>query len=145
MGELGKVEANCPSSTVRFMMRNTAVPGATPPTAAESQAAVVETMPVREDIKAAGYHEGATFYEHRAFADAVNRGAAAEVGVDDGLMAVAMGVAAHRSIDTGLPVNIADVFPQSERVGDKRIGSALLGLPSQGSPKRVCADAEAWP
>ena len=38
MGELGKVEANCPSSTVRFMMRNTAVPGATPPTAAAAPA-----------------------------------------------------------------------------------------------------------
>jgi len=45
----------------------------------------------------AGSHHGATFYEHQAFIAAVRGEGAVEVTADDGLRAVAMGVAAEIS------------------------------------------------
>ena len=39
--------------------------------------------------------------------------AAAEVTLDDGLWSVAMGVAAHRSIELGRPVELSEVLPDS--------------------------------
>jgi myo-inositol 2-dehydrogenase / D-chiro-inositol 1-dehydrogenase len=56
-----------------------------------------------------GGHHGASYLEHVGFADAIRRGAAPEVGVDDGVWSVAMGVAAHRSIDEGRPVTLAEL------------------------------------
>ena len=41
----------------------------------------------------------------------MNGGGAPTVNVDDGLMAVALGEAAHRSIETGLPVEVASLVP----------------------------------
>ena len=41
----------------------------------------------------------------------LTNGGAPTVNVDDGLMAVALGEAAHRSIETGLPVEVASLVP----------------------------------
>lgn len=46
---------------------------------------------------AAGSHEGATYYQHLAFADAVRGDGPVQVSAEDGLRAVAMGVAAEIS------------------------------------------------
>jgi myo-inositol 2-dehydrogenase/D-chiro-inositol 1-dehydrogenase len=46
---------------------------------------------------AAGHHSGATYYEHVAFRRAILEGALVEVGPDDGLKAVTMGLAAELS------------------------------------------------
>ena len=46
---------------------------------------------------AAGQHHGATFYQHQAFARAVRGEGSVEVTADDGLRAVAMGLAAESS------------------------------------------------
>jgi myo-inositol 2-dehydrogenase / D-chiro-inositol 1-dehydrogenase len=46
---------------------------------------------------AAGSHHGATYYQHQAFIAAVRGEGACEVSADDGLRAVAMGVAAETS------------------------------------------------
>lgn len=46
---------------------------------------------------AAGQHHGATFYQHRAFAAAVRGEGPVQVTADDGLRAVAMGLAAETS------------------------------------------------
>ncbi|MFE8583719.1 Gfo/Idh/MocA family protein [Sphingomonas sp. NCPPB 2930] len=46
---------------------------------------------------AAGSHEGATYYQHLAFADAVRGEGPVQVSAEDGLRAVAMGVAAEIS------------------------------------------------
>ena len=35
------------------------------------------------------------------------------MNVDDGLMAVALGEAAHKSIETGMPVQIASLVPET--------------------------------
>ena len=63
------------------------------------------------NIKYAGQHFGASYIEHQRFAHAVRNGLVPEVSLQDGMRCVAVGLAAHRSIDTGLPVNLADVLP----------------------------------
>ena len=63
----------------------------------------------------AGYHEGATFYELKAFADACRAPcglAVAAVTLADGLAAVAIGVAAERSLKEGRPVLLAEVLAE---------------------------------
>jgi myo-inositol 2-dehydrogenase / D-chiro-inositol 1-dehydrogenase len=63
------------------------------------------------NIRYAGQHFGASFIEHQRFAKAVRGGTAPEVSLEEGMRSVAVGVAAHRSIATGLPVLLADVLP----------------------------------
>lgn len=67
-------------------------------------------VPVDEVAMAAGGHHGATYYEHVAFQRAVRDGTPAEVSLHDGLIAVAMGEAAERSVVEGRPVLIDEVL-----------------------------------
>ena len=67
------------------------------------------------NIRYAGQHFGASYIEHQKFAQALRDGAPAEIPLDEGLRAVAVGLAAHRSIDTGLPVPLADLLPEGLR------------------------------
>jgi len=64
-----------------------------------------------ELILAAGDHHGATFYQHQKFLDVIRSEAAVEVGIQEGAIAVAMGLAAEESIRTGtaVPVNTSDL------------------------------------
>lgn len=57
----------------------------------------------------AGFHFGASYVEVARFCDAVRNGTKPEVGVIDGLWSVAMGVAAHVSIDQGRPVLLTEL------------------------------------
>lgn len=72
--------------------------------------------PVREDVVvdaaalAAGGHHGSTYYEHRAFRRAIVDGGPVEVTVEDGLRAVAIGMAAERSIREGRAVEVAEIW-----------------------------------
>ncbi len=59
---------------------------------------------------AAGHHHGASFYSHAAFARAVRGQGQVEVTADDGLMAVAMGVAAEISAAEKRVVTMAEVL-----------------------------------
>lgn len=63
------------------------------------------------NIKYAGQHYGASYIEHQRFAAAVREGRPPEISLEEGLRSVAVGLAAHRSIDTGLPVLMSDVLP----------------------------------
>ena len=64
------------------------------------------------NIKYPGQHFGASYIEHQFFARAIREGLPPEITLEEGLRSVATGLAAHRSIDTGLPVAMADVLPQ---------------------------------
>ena len=57
-----------------------------------------ETVVVDKDILNAGSHHGSTFYEHKKFIEAIQKNSEAEVSLDDGLKAVAIGQAAELSI-----------------------------------------------
>jgi predicted dehydrogenase len=64
------------------------------------------------NIRYGGQHFGASYIEHEHFARAIREGTPAEITLEEGLRSVATGLAAHRSIDTGLPVALAEVLPQ---------------------------------
>lgn len=98
VGPLGKVEAFLPSTTVRVGLRTEGRPG-------------IRGEAVHDDrVAYEGFHHGSSYLEHLDLIDAVRTGAAPAVGLEDGLLSVAMGVAAHRSIDQGGPVAVADVL-----------------------------------
>jgi predicted dehydrogenase len=56
----------------------------------------------------AGFHFGASYIEVARYCDAVRNGARPDVDVNDGLWSVAVGAAAHRSIDEGRPVSLSE-------------------------------------
>lgn len=62
-----------------------------------------------ERVRHVGAHHGASYLEHVEFCDAIRSGARPTVTVDDGLWSVAMGAAAHRSIEQGRPVQLDEM------------------------------------
>ena len=66
-------------------------------------------VPPDERVRYQGLHHGASYLEHLDFLDAVRSGAPPRVTATDGLLAVAVGIAAHRSIDEARPVTLAEL------------------------------------
>ncbi len=96
VGDTAKVEAFVPENFIRFSYRD-----GTP----------VEEVPVHDArIVHTGLHEGASFLEHLDFFDAVREGTPAKVTLHDGLMSVAIGQAAHLSIDERRPVLMSELL-----------------------------------
>jgi predicted dehydrogenase len=103
VGERGKVEAFVPGlypvpegGKVRIADRGAGT--------------VVDEVVTDERIRFEGLHHGSSYLEHLDFRDAVLAGAAPEVGLGDGMLAVAVGVAAHRSIDERRVVALDEVL-----------------------------------
>ena len=69
-----------------------------------------ETVVVDEDILDAGSHHGSTFYEHKGFIKAIQNNTEAEVTLDDGLKAVAIGQAAELSIKEKRVVKLSELL-----------------------------------
>ncbi len=57
-----------------------------------------EIIEVDKKILDVGHHHGSTFYEHKAFINAIQNNLVPEISLNDGLMAVAIGEAAELSI-----------------------------------------------
>lgn len=101
VGDEGKVEAFLPSSTIRIGARRSI-----PPT--------VLTEEVHDpDVAYEGFHHGSSYLEHVDLHEAVRAGGRAGVGLEEGLWSVAVGVAAHRSIDQGRAVTLEEVLAES--------------------------------
>ena len=104
MGDAGKVEARVPSDVVRIGLKGTHGIGN------------VRTVKVSSTAPYEGLHHGSSYVEHQHFLEAVNSldaealRASSQASLSAGMLAVAMGVAGHRSITTGAPVRIADVL-----------------------------------
>ncbi|MEN8113813.1 MAG: Gfo/Idh/MocA family oxidoreductase [Actinomycetota bacterium] len=96
-GDIGKVEAFVPESVVRVGRR--------------SDGAVTEHEVVDDRVAYEGLHEGSSYLEHLDFRDAIIEGSEPGVTLEDGMLAVAVGVAAHLSIDEGRPVFLDEVIP----------------------------------
>jgi len=62
-------------------------------------------------IRYPGHHFGASYVEHLRFADAVRNHRPAEITLEEGLRAVATGIAAHRSIEEGRAVALREILP----------------------------------
>ncbi|HEY8383216.1 MAG TPA: Gfo/Idh/MocA family oxidoreductase [Microvirga sp.] len=72
----------------------------------EPKGPVRRPVHVDETVLKAGDHHGSTFYQHQKFRKAVLDGAPIEVTMEDGLKAVAIGLAAELSIKEGRAVAI---------------------------------------
>ncbi|NNE75136.1 MAG: Gfo/Idh/MocA family oxidoreductase [Acidimicrobiales bacterium] len=100
VGDTGKLEALIPENVIRRGRRG------------EHWMGSVETEPVRDDsIRFEGYHHGSSYLEHIDFVSAIADGTAPKVTLEDGLWSVAMGAAAHRSIDEQRFVDLAEFIP----------------------------------
>jgi myo-inositol 2-dehydrogenase / D-chiro-inositol 1-dehydrogenase len=95
-GDAGKAEAFIPAHRLVLTRR-------------DRPAAEEETVAIDPDIRAAGFHHGATYYQHVAFLDAIRRGAPPQVSVHDGALAVAVGLAAERSARQHRPVELREL------------------------------------
>jgi myo-inositol 2-dehydrogenase / D-chiro-inositol 1-dehydrogenase len=63
------------------------------------------------NLKYLGQHFGSSYVEHQRFADAVRKGLPPDIALEEGLRAVATGLAAHKSIDEGRVVAMSEVLP----------------------------------
>jgi predicted dehydrogenase len=96
-GDVGKMEALVTESILRIGKR------------ADGQH-VVDTHHIHHDgIKHVGLHHGSSYLEHVDFAETIRSHAAPKVTLMDGLRSAAIGFAAHRSIETGLPVRMDEL------------------------------------
>jgi predicted dehydrogenase len=70
-----------------------------------------ETIQVGADERVGyqGFHHGASYLEHLDFLDAIREGKPPAVTATDGMLAVVVGIAAHRSIDEARPVTLAEL------------------------------------
>jgi myo-inositol 2-dehydrogenase/D-chiro-inositol 1-dehydrogenase len=98
VGDLGKAEAFLPSAEFRLGRRDRGRPGV--------QREVVTDPRVAYE----GFHHGSSYLEHLDFLAAVRSGGTAGVGVEEGTLAVAMGVAAQQSIAEGRVVELDEVL-----------------------------------
>ena len=97
VGDRGKVEARLPSGMVLTGMREGEWFSPTIETATDAR------------IAHSGAHHGASYIEHLEFLSAIRNRTPPEVSAYDGLLAVAMGVAAQRSIEEGHPIDMSEV------------------------------------
>ncbi|MCT8160826.1 Gfo/Idh/MocA family protein [Pseudoruegeria sp. SHC-113] len=74
-------------------------------------------IPVDPTILEAGDHNGSTFYQHQKFHAVVRGEAAPEVTLQDGAMAVAMGLAAQESARTGQAIYLSSLMPDAAKAG----------------------------
>jgi predicted dehydrogenase len=98
VGDRGKVEALVTEGVVRIGHR------------ADGIGKVTERRVDDPAIAHRGMHHGASYLEHVAFRDAILERRPAEVTLHDGLMSVAIGAAAHRSIELGRTVDLQEVL-----------------------------------
>lgn len=98
VGDRGKVEAFLPSAEWRFAER------------ARGRDGIVREVVHDDRVAYEGFHHGSSYLEHLDFLAAVRSGGRPEVGLEHGLLSVAMGVAAHRSIDEARPVALDEVL-----------------------------------
>lgn len=99
VGTAGKVEALIPENVVRIGRRGQHVIGD------------VEHHPVSDDrIRIEGYHHGSSYLEHVDFAAAIRTGGRAAVTAEDGLWSVAIGEAAHLSIEQNRPIRLDELI-----------------------------------
>lgn len=94
-GDTGKLECFIPDSNLVIGKRS-------------PRSVQTEHIPVEQRILEAGFHHGSTYYQHVQFQRALRGGGVAEVTARDGLLAVAMGLAAERSATTGQPVEMRE-------------------------------------
>jgi len=98
VGDLGKLEALVTQGIVRVGRR------------ADGMHAVNERRVQTPEVGHIGFHHGSSFLEHLGFTEAIRTHSRELVTVEDGLWSVAIGAAAHRSIDESRFVEMTEVL-----------------------------------
>lgn len=111
VGDEGKLESLIPSLTLRHGRRQDWGTRSVWGQPSGSGKGVAVRRVWDTNIRYAGQHFGASYIEHQKFAHAIRHNLPPEVSLEDGMRSVATGLAAHRSIATGLPVALSDVLP----------------------------------
>jgi predicted dehydrogenase len=101
VGDLGKAEALVTESRVRVGLRKNGW--------FQTDEEDAHAYDVPSSVMAHGSHHGSSWREHVAMQRCIRSGQPAEVTLRDGLMSVAMGEAAHRSIAQGRPVMMSEL------------------------------------
>jgi myo-inositol 2-dehydrogenase / D-chiro-inositol 1-dehydrogenase len=111
VGSGGKVESFLPSLELRFGKR-ASVGNFSEWTYEASKPKELEVRNVWDDrVKYKGFHYGASYLEHLKFHSAIVNGDKPEVSLEEGMRSVAVGLAAHKSIDEGRVVAMDEVIP----------------------------------
>ncbi len=111
VGSEGKIESLIPSLTLRVGRREDWGKREVWGQASGTGRGVATRRVWDTNIRYAGQHFGASWIEHQKFAQAIREGLPAEISLEEGLRSVATGIAAHRSLQTGMPVLLSDVIP----------------------------------
>ncbi len=109
VGPIGKLECHVPGPG-RFWPSDELGPAPEPRLVFSPRDPVgpVESLvSVDPELLSAGDHNGATFYKHQGFYRAITEGGQVDVGVDDGLKAVVIGLAAQHSAEIGKAVTLS--------------------------------------
>lgn len=101
-GDRGKVECFLPKATDAECLL----------TLGDRETGAVRSEPIEVDaaLLEAGHHHGSTYFQQQAFLRAARGEAEVEVTVDDGLRAVAVGIAAQRSAEERRVVEMSEVL-----------------------------------
>lgn len=102
VGDDGKLEALIPDDVVRIGVRG------------RDRIGSVAERPLSSTAPVAGLHHGSSYVELERFRDAVLASAPAECTLADGLWSVAVGQAAHISIDEARPVLMSKLLTPAE-------------------------------
>jgi len=120
VGSKGKVVAETPSCLVTLHHPsqnasgdNASNPRTPPAPDSYEKNTTEEVLGVSQDLLAAGYHEGATFYELEAVVQAVLASETPQVTVHDGIMAVLLGVAAELSIKEKRAIDVQELLAET--------------------------------
>jgi predicted dehydrogenase len=110
-GNAGKIESFLPSLELRYGKR-ASVGNFKEWTHEAAKTKDLEVRKVWDDsIEYLGFHYGASYLEHKKFHQAIVEGGQPEVTLEEGLRSVAVGLAAHKSIDEKRPVLMSEVLP----------------------------------
>ncbi len=102
VGDLGKAEALVTQGIVRLGLRKNGW--------FQCEEESVRADDVPKSVLRHGSHHGSSWHEHVAMQRAIRTGTPPEVTLHDGLMATAMGEAAHHSIARGAPVEMRELI-----------------------------------
>jgi predicted dehydrogenase len=92
VGSKGKIETGVPSNESGMSSSDLII------RLRENRDYICERIEVDKKILDVGHHHGSTFYEHKAFINAIQNNLLPEISLNDGLMAVAIGEAAELSV-----------------------------------------------
>ncbi len=111
IGDEAKLESLIPSLVLRYGRREDWGRRAAWGQASGTGRGVATRRVWDTNIRYGGQHFGASYIEHLKFAEAVRDGKPPEIPLEEGLRAVATGLAAQRSIELGRVVQMSEVLP----------------------------------